>query len=303
MDGDVFNGCINLTSVTINDGCAVIGGSAFSGCTKLRSISIPNSVTTLGSYAFNGCKALEIATIGNGVRIIGSYAFLNCTALESVTMGNKLTDVSYRAFYGCNSLRTITVPCLSVPDADNSAFNYFDATLYVPEASINDYKAHPVWGKFAKIQSIVEDIYLTIIQSEGGRVKMPITKGIKYAIAIEAEEGWAINTVTFNDEDVTSQLAQNIYNTPIITSNSTLRVAYWTTSGVQALNFNDVKVDASGDDIIVKGTEVGELVSVYNIDGKLLNSSVSCGDNMRIHAQSGNTYIIKTGNKTLKIAL
>ena len=218
-------------------------------------------------------------------------------------MGNKLAYVDYRAFHGCSSLKSITVPNLSVPDAENSAFNYFDATLYVPEASVNDYKAHPVWGKFARVQAIAEDIFLAIIQSESGRVKMPITKGIKYAIVIEPEEGWAINTVTFNDEDVTAQVVQNIFNTPFITGNSTLRVAFETTSDIQSARFDDVKLYSFGEDIIIKGTEAGDIVYVYASDGKLLNSCVSNGDNLNINVSMGNTYIVKVGNKTLKITL
>ncbi|MBQ3753038.1 MAG: leucine-rich repeat domain-containing protein, partial [Prevotella sp.] len=304
MEASVFSDCINITAVTVNDGCAVIGESSFSDCTKLMSIIIPNSVTSLGVSAFNGCTALTSATIGNGVKEIANYCFENCKALETVKMGNKLTKVGYRSFRNCSAMKSITVSNPDVPDAEEQSFNNYSATLYVPASSVASYKAHAIWGKFGNVQPIVENVYLVISQSEAGRVRIPVVKGASYALAIETESGWKINSVTYNAADVTDQVEDGIYTTPSIFETAELRIAYEsTTDGIRPMSASNVKVYGHGDDIVVANVEPGDIVYVYATDGKLLHSSAASSASLRISLKSGATYIVKTGGKTLKIAL
>jgi hypothetical protein len=304
MANAVFADCINVTSVTVNDGCAVIGRSAFSGCTKLKSINIPNSVTSMDDYAFAGCKALVSATIGNGLKVVSDHMFDGCSSLETISIGNRLTDVGYRAFWGCSGLKRITIYNASVPNADNNVFDYYNAVLYVPAVAINDYKAHAVWGKFAQILPIVEDLYLTIIQSEGGCVKMPVTKGANYAVVIEAENGWKINTVTYDGQDVTEQVKDGVYTTPTMNASATLRVAFESVTNVRdARIYSNVKVYGQGNDIVVTNVEPGDIINVYTTNGMLVSSTVAGSDRVSISVANNATYIVKAGGKTVKIAL
>ena len=304
MDGSVFSDCINITAVTVNDGCAVIGENAFSDCTKLKSISIPNSVTTLGNNAFNGCKALTSAVVGNGVREIANYCFENCTALETVKLGNKLTKVGFRSFRNCQAMKSITVQNSDVPNAEEQSFTNYNATLYVPASSVALYKAHEIWGKFSQIMPIVEDLYLTIIQSEGGRVKMPVTKGTSYAMVIEAENGWMINTVTYDGQDVTEQVKDGAYTTPTMNASATLRIAFESVTNVHdAYASENVKVYGQGNDIVVTNVEPGDIINVYTTNGILVNSHVADSNKVSISVSSTAAYIVKAGGKTLKIAL
>jgi hypothetical protein len=281
-----------------------VGGGAFQGCTKLKSINIPNSVTTLGSDAFLGCKALLSATVGNGVRVINNSTFNSCVALETVKLGNKLTTVCYRSFYNCPALRTITIYNEKAPSTEPDAFSSYSATLYVPEAGLNDYKAHATWKKFAQILPIVENLYLIIVQSESGRVMMPVTKGMNYAVVIEAEEGWKVNSVTYNGTDVTEQLENGVFTTPAMYESGELRVVYESaTDAINARTISNVKVYGQSGNIVVKNVETGDIVNVYTTDGKLVNTTAANGSELHISVNTGAVYIVKTGSKTLKIAM
>ena len=55
-----FDGCHELTSVTIGNGVTSIGLRAFENCSLITSIIIPAGVTTIYGYAFSGCSALTI---------------------------------------------------------------------------------------------------------------------------------------------------------------------------------------------------------------------------------------------------
>ena len=128
-----FQGCKNLTSVSIPDSVTSIEPSAFGGCTGLTSITIPDSVISIGNEAFGGCYNLTSLTIGNNVTSIGSYAFINCssltnvlipdsvisicsyvfgycTSLTNVTIGDSLLSIGFHAFDYCYSLENITIP-------------------------------------------------------------------------------------------------------------------------------------------------------------------------------------------------
>ena len=53
---DAFNGCIGITSLTIEEGVTSIGAAAFQACSNLRGdLVIPNTVTVMGKGAFHNC--------------------------------------------------------------------------------------------------------------------------------------------------------------------------------------------------------------------------------------------------------
>ena len=74
-------------SVTYEEQTYAVTGiedNAFDGCYELTSITIPYSVETIGEQAFQGCTGLTSVTIGSGVTAIGAKAFNYCNALETV---------------------------------------------------------------------------------------------------------------------------------------------------------------------------------------------------------------------------
>ena len=55
----------SLTTYNIKEGTRFIGSYAFNGCTELSNITIPNSVTSIGHDAFSGCTALTSVYISD----------------------------------------------------------------------------------------------------------------------------------------------------------------------------------------------------------------------------------------------
>ena len=176
IETGVFSGCSGLTSVTIPNSVTSIGVFAFSGC-GLTSVTIPNSVTIIGGSAFRGCSRLTSVTIGNRVSSIGGYVFEGCSGLISVTIPNSVTSIGGSTFYGCSGLTSVTIGsgvknignltfasckkltyvyCLAenVPSTSTDAFKESlieYATLHVPSASIDSYRAKEPWKNFGNI--------------------------------------------------------------------------------------------------------------------------------------------------------
>ena len=134
-----FNGCNDLTSITISKSVTLIGMQAFKSCIGLISVTIPESVTGIGNSAFYGCSSLTSITIPESVTVIGRYAFEGCISLSYNTYDNakylgnsknpyvalintttkEITSCNINenckaicnsAFNGCNGLTSITIP-------------------------------------------------------------------------------------------------------------------------------------------------------------------------------------------------
>ena len=158
-----FYGCVGLSSVTIPNSVTIIGDYAFDGCSGLTSVTIPNSVTRIGSSAFYSCSGLTSVTIGNSVTSIGSSAFYSCSGLTSVTIPNSVTNIGGCAFDG--AYIPIVVSLIENPltisgniwsagvfyigSFSQDTFN--NATLYVPNGTIDKYRTTDGWKDFVNI--------------------------------------------------------------------------------------------------------------------------------------------------------
>ena len=154
---EAFRGCNSLTSITIPDGVTAIEYRAFRGCSELASITIPNSVTSIGYEAFRDCNSLTSITIPDGVTSIGGETFRGCSELASITIPNSVTSVGNDAFRDCIGLSYVYCYAENVPTTDATAFdgsNIGNATLFVPEGSIEAYQASESWSGFKNILAI-----------------------------------------------------------------------------------------------------------------------------------------------------
>lgn len=114
--------------------------------------------------------------------------------------------------------------------------------------------------------------------------------------------GWIVNTVIFNDEDVTSALnVDNHYQTPALLAENVLKVSYAEdgTTGVDEGQTTPIKVFAVGHSIIIKNKASDESVCVYNIKGEKITETLDDEihnlphDVYIIHLESDKDYKIK----------
>lgn len=144
-----FNGCNDLTSVTIPNSVTSIGAAAFYNCSGLTSVTIPNSVTAVGESAFAGCSGLTAPVYNNvvfaflppsysgsyaiptGITTIAGDAFSGCHGLTSVTIPNTVTSIEEFAFLNCSGLTSIVV------DSGNSTYDSRNGCNAIVETATN----------------------------------------------------------------------------------------------------------------------------------------------------------------------
>ena len=181
-----FYYCIRLSSINIPSGVTSINAHTFHYCNKLSSCTIPNDslLTSIGDGAFNGCLSLESLNIPNSVRTFGASAFASCYSLTNINIPNGTTAIPDSFLNGCSGLTSITIPS-TVSDIGSSAFlnckgleyiefksqfapalksdggatfrNTNSCPIYVPDASVEDYKTATNWSYVAdRIKPISE---------------------------------------------------------------------------------------------------------------------------------------------------
>jgi len=110
IGSNAFNGCEQLTRVSLPASLRNIGSYAFSGCTELDEISIPNKVRVIESGAFFNCSSLTDLSLPSQLESLGSSAFSRCTGLTELEVSDTVTTWGYGAFGDCTGLKTVTVP-------------------------------------------------------------------------------------------------------------------------------------------------------------------------------------------------
>ncbi len=156
----MFASCNNLTSIDISNFDMQKGtdmSCMFYYCHGLKSIAMGNGVTTIGYCAFYDCSSLTEITIPNSVIEIGDDAIEGCTSLTSIIIPKNVTSIGEYAFAGCSKLTNVYCYAEKVPTTKSAVFllsNTYNATLYVPEASLASYKATAPWSGFGTIVAL-----------------------------------------------------------------------------------------------------------------------------------------------------
>ena len=157
---DNCNAIIHTASNTLLAGCqntvipptvTRIAYSAFTRCV-MGSIDIPNNVTSIDEFAFGFCPNLTRVTLPDSITIIEDGTFYECQNLKAITIPAPVTVVADNAFRMCYSLEKVMSKPIVPPSLTQYTFaESYGATLYVPNESLEDYRAHEFWGKFTHI--------------------------------------------------------------------------------------------------------------------------------------------------------
>ena len=128
----------SLETVRITDKETEISENEFYGCTSLKSVSMGDGIDTIGRYAFSGCSALESFSFGTGLKSIGDEAFSDCTGMKKLVSKTAVPPVC-----GSQALDDI---------------NKWECTLYVPQASLEDYKSAAQWKEFFFLETGIKNV-------------------------------------------------------------------------------------------------------------------------------------------------
>lgn len=178
-----FYNCTNLQTIILPEGLEVIGHYSFAGCVGLVNIQFSSTITSIYSNAFLDVPAKmilylpnlggtiannafkysgvqRIESLGNCTALSGAWnsgAFYGCASLEFARLPKTLVDIGQYNFQNCNALSVVICESENPPTlaANNSSLGKAD--IYVPDASVDAYKAAANWSTHAaRIKGISE---------------------------------------------------------------------------------------------------------------------------------------------------
>ena len=196
-----FFRCNSLTKVYIPAGVKEIGDDAYTALINLEKfevdpaneaycapdgILLDKEMKTLIAWPF----ARKDVKVPEGVERIAGEALNWGFELTSLDLPESLTDMSNTTFRLDNNLKKVTVRSLTPPECEEEQPQYpttmfaeevlAEAELWVPDESYEEYKAHPVWGKFAHIRTAAgvsavadDDAAPTYYSLDGQKVDTP----------------------------------------------------------------------------------------------------------------------------------
>lgn len=149
----IFQSCYNLQSIIFGDSVTFIPQEICLNCFNLSNVQMSDNVTSIAYDAFRNCYNLKNINLSNNLTSIGIRAFRD-TGLESIIIPDTITFIAQSVFLNCNNLKTITVLAINPPQLDDiDAISTATENIYVPNASVNDYKTAVNWSNFENIIS------------------------------------------------------------------------------------------------------------------------------------------------------
>lgn len=208
------------SSIKISDNLTEIAYESINDWENLLAIVIPSSVKTITPNCFGGCLNLKYAIIGENVTKVQRWFASGTTDLEHI-------------------ICFAPVP----PTTEDNTFadlllNY--STLYVPESSLELYKATAVWSKFKNIQ--------------------PLSPDMSHFSPVES--------ISFNTSSLTIEKGEQVTVEYSITpSRVTVPLLRWESSDENIVKVKNGKIT---------GVAEGQCtITAYSVDGTLVSSSLS----------------------------
>ncbi len=147
----IFKSLRKLTSAELAASIVRIDESAFEDCRSLASISFstPSSLIYIGDWAFYNCHELQSLSIPEGVTEIGKAAFYGCSYLQEVSLPTSIQSIGDNAFALCSRMQKMHVHAVLPPTIATKTFEQVSHLMpvFVPQNSVNAYKADPLWGE------------------------------------------------------------------------------------------------------------------------------------------------------------
>lgn len=153
IQNHAFSGTTALASISLPEGLESIGFEVFRGSALTGELVIPSTLTYIERDAFMDTK-ISSCVWNSGCNFDdGNSPFTNCS-FDSFTFNN-MGEINTLFFAGCSLIDKLIVNIETPPTINTNYGSTFGNTtinhIYVPEGSVDAYKAATVWKNYADI--------------------------------------------------------------------------------------------------------------------------------------------------------
>ena len=246
-------------------------------------------------------------------------SFIGFEDVKKLTIARTPDDVYNMDFVKLDGVDTLICYAPTPPTSIRATTNstYMNAKVFVPDASIEQYKSHEIWGKFWNIYPISQSIEKTqcekptILYVDGKLIIESSTSGSQcfYSISdADVVSDFPVNgdinlTATYN---ITAYAGADGYGySEIATATLCYIDGTFKTDGIETPQAakRAVVISSNGGILTISGVEPGEEVSLYSISGSKISSVKASSSSVSLEGKNlqSNVGIIKIGNESIKV--
>lgn len=263
---------------------------AFSGKTNLISLTSPSSMTAVGTYAFYNCNNLVTMNIPVSVTTIKVFAFSGCSSLTSVTIPKLVTTLGNNAFYNCSALMTVNVNNTNFSDIDGVLYNKLQTQLI--QCPTSKTGAFTIPGSVTSIGS-------------SAFYNCSVLTSIKVTTATPSNI--TLGSTVFENVNKTSCTlyvptgSKTAYKAAEQWKDFTNIVEYTSTAVELPKSVSHLNIFISNNLLNISEVALGETITVYNINGTLINKQKAENSTVEIELPLHGMYIVQVGTISEKV--
>ncbi len=151
-----------------------------------------------------------------------------------------------------------------------------------------------------------DGIFLAFHCADGGFIWQPVEMGKTYSYFIEPAQGWAVHSISFNGSELNVDENGYVTTLPVNAERNHLIVVFEKVNdveGIAAVQADDIHIVAAQQGLRIQGAQAGQPAVVYTLDGRKVSSHVLSGSDDVLELPSGSLYIVKVGQKVVKVRM
>ncbi len=233
------------------------------------------TICKINSCIYSFCTGLTSVAIGNGITSIGECTFWECTGLTEVAIPNGVTEIGLGAFSDCTGLTEVVIP-ESVTKIGTIAFK--GCTGLTAVTIPNRVTEIGQWA-FENCTNL-KSIYV-------------------YNPTPPTANNDTFDSATFSDATLYIPTGSLSAYQEADVWKEFLNIVEMDFSGVEDVLAEDVTVTIQNGAIVVTGLDEPIYIEVYNLHGQ----RVYCGYETTIPMNERGIYLVKIGNRVVKVVL
>ena len=236
IGNDAFYGCSSLTTIDLKESTtlASIGSRAFYNCSKIATINFPTSLTSIGASAFANCRSLtemSVPTMTPPTLVDDSKPFEHVDNLECIlsipkdSMTDYLIAQYWGAFVSIAEKEEINVEVGTEEEIENGGNGHGNngnghgyghdkhgCDIHYHKGGHKGHGPHHMPG-MNRVAAEESTYTAEAITYSGSSVFVEGEECVTFVLT--PQEGYEIDRVLYDGEDVTNQLVGNTFTTPV----------------------------------------------------------------------------------------
>ncbi len=149
--------------VSLPESVEILINGCFMGNELIEYVDLPQGLKKICACAFQDCKNLQTIHIPDNVEAIYNSAFRLTSSVKSIEIGKNVNEIGPEVFATESGYSEVYVRAVLPPKIEETTFDNYDATLYVPMGRRHAYANADYWKNFKTVKEYdpagIEDIF------------------------------------------------------------------------------------------------------------------------------------------------